>query len=128
MRSRIRMLGPILALLPPAVLGLAGTLLLRDNSSTARGALGFGLSVLAAPALLVVGAPLGDSARYGAAVLVSVAFWFVLGVVAAFRATRPPVAGWLDYWREYLWLAVPAWLGVLVAALLANLVLGEALF
>jgi hypothetical protein len=128
MRVRIRTLVPFVALVPPAVLGLASLVLMRDNVSTARGVLGFGLAVLAAPALLVFGAPLTDTDTYGPAVLASAAFWLLIGTIASWRATRRPVAGWADFWREYLWLAVPAWLGVVGAVLLANLVLGQALF
>jgi hypothetical protein len=127
-RVRIRTLGPIAALGPPAVLGAASLVLMSDNTSTSRGVLGFGLAVLAAPALLAFGAPLSDPDTYGPSVLASAVFWLLLGAVAAWRATRRPVAGWTDFWREYLWLAVPAWLGVVGAVVLANLVLGQALF
>lgn len=129
-RQRIQSVGPFVALVPPALLGLAGALLLRgNNDSTARGLGGFALAVLAAPGLLVAGVPL----RHGNAVLLGAAagsalMWFVLGVVASRRATAVPVCSWRDFWREYLWLAAGVWLGVLGAGLAANLVMGRALF
>lgn len=129
-RERIRGIGPFVALLPPAVLGVAGALMLRGNTtSTARGLGGFALAVLAAPGLLVAGVPL----RHGNAVLLgavagSALMWFVLGVVASRRATAVPVCSWRDFWREHLWLAAGVWLGVVGAGLAANLVMGRALF
>jgi hypothetical protein len=127
-RARVRTIGPIIGLLPPGVLGLISWLLIRDNASTAKGVGGFVLGVLAAPGLLVAGIPLSSTSRYGPAILGSLALWLVLGAVAAWRATRRPVAGWWEFWREYLWLAIPTWVGVLAALLVANLVLGQALF
>ena len=47
-----------MALLPPAALGAIALLLLRNNTSTVRGVLGFLTAVLAAPGLLVGGAPM----------------------------------------------------------------------
>ena len=55
----------------------------------------------------------------------SALMWLLLGVWAARRATRRPAADWHDFWREYRWLAVPVWLGALLAAVLANLWLGR---
>ena len=53
--------------------------------------------------------------------------WVVVGIVAARRATRSPVATWSDYWREYLWLAAGIWLGVVVAVVAIRLTIGGAL-
>jgi len=52
----------------------------------------------------------------------------IVGVIAARRATRIPAASWRDYWREYMWLAVGVWLGVVVALGAVNLIFGRALF
>ncbi len=127
-RSRIRRSGPILALLAPGALGTLSWFALRGNDSTIRGVVGFLLAMFAAPMLLVAGVPLTSSntARV-AAVGASAAMWLLIGVVAARRATRRPVASWRDFWREYLWLAAGVWLGVVGALVAANLLLGRAL-
>ncbi len=104
-------------------------MMLRGHTSTARGVAGFVFAILAAPGLLVVGAPLTTgSGAYVPAILGSAVVWFAFGVVAARRATRIPVAAWGDFWREYIWMAAGLWVGVIGALLAANLVLGRALF
>jgi hypothetical protein len=104
-------------------------LLLHHNNSFGRGILGFLAAVFAAPGLLVVGAPLRTGGGvYTGAVLGSAALWMLIGAIAARRATRSPVASWRDYWREYLWLAAGAWIGVVAALVAVNLVFGRALF
>lgn len=126
-RAQIRRLGPLAGLLPAALLGLASVLLLRGNTSTVRGVAGFLTAVLAAPGLLLAGAPMTDGASvYGAAVVGSAAVWLVIGLVASRRATRRPAATWGDYWKEHLWLAGGVWLGVVGALVAANLLLGGA--
>lgn len=126
-RRQIRSLGPLLALLPPAALGATALVLLRDNTSTMRGVLGFLFAVLAAPGLLVGGAPMkGGAGFYMAAAVGSGLLWLLIGVAATARATRRPVATWGDYWKEYLWLAGAVWLGVIGALVAANLILGGA--
>jgi len=116
-----------LALLPPAALGAMALLLLRENTSTVRGVLGFLTAVLAAPGLLVGGAPMkGGTGLYIAAAAGSAVLWLLIGVAASARATRRPVATWGDYWKEYLWLAGAVWLGVIGALVVANLILGGA--
>jgi hypothetical protein len=127
-RSRIRRLGPLLALLPPAALGGAAWLLLRNNTSTVRGIGSFLLAVLAAPGLLVMGVPLSHGGNvYAVGIGVSAALWLLVGVVASRRATRAPAASWRDFWREYVWLAAGVWAGVVAALVAANLILGRAL-
>ena len=128
-RSKLRGAGPVVALLPPAALGLFSLLLLRGNTSLGRGVAGFLAAVLAAPGLLVAGAPLrSGSGVYLGAVAGSAVLWMIVGAVAARRATRLPVASWRDYWREYAWLAVGVWLGVIAALVAVNLIFGRALF
>ena len=126
-RSRIRSRGPFLALGPPALLGLLSLLLLNltDGASSGLGALVLG--VLAAPALLAVGAPFSSQSWYPAGIAISALLWLVLGFVAARRATRNPMATWADYWRDYGWLAGGVWLGAVTALAVARVVLGEAL-
>ena len=126
-RRQIRRLGPLMALLPPAALGAIALLLLRNNTSTVRGVLGFLTAVLAAPGLLVGGAPMtGGTGLYLAAALGSAVMWLLVGIAAAARATRRSVATWADYWKEYLWQAGAVWLGVIGALIVANLILGGA--
>jgi hypothetical protein len=128
-RNKLRGSGPLAALVPPALLGLLSVLLLRHNTSLGRGLVGFLLAVLAAPGLLVAGAPLrAPGGAYTLAVIASAAMWLLVGVISAARATRSPVASWRDFWREYAWLAAGAWLGVLAALVAVNLVFGRALF
>jgi hypothetical protein len=127
-RARLRRLGPLLGLFPPAAMGALAWLLLRNNSSTVRGVGSFLLAVLAAPGLLVMGVPLtSGSGVYLVGIVGSAVLWLLVGVVAARRATRAPAATWRDFWREYLWLAGGVWLGVVGALLAANLILGRAL-
>ncbi len=128
-RTKLRASGPFVALVPPGVLGVLALLLLRGHTSLVRGVAGFLTAVLAAPGLLVAGVPLRSGrAVYLGAVVGSAVLWMVLGAIAARRATRLPVASWRDFWREYLWLAVGVWLGVVVALIAVNLVFGRALF
>jgi hypothetical protein len=128
-RSKLRGSGPIVALVPPGALGALSLLLLRGHTSLTRGLAGFLTAVLAAPGLLVAGAPLrADNRAYLGAVVGSAVLWMLVGAISARRATRLPAASWRDYWREYLWLAVGVWLGVVGALLAVNLVFGRALF
>jgi hypothetical protein len=126
-RASLRAAGPAVATVPAAVLAALSWVLLHGNSSTVRGVLGFLLAVLAAPALLIVGAPLrAGSGVYWLAVSASVAGWFVVGTIASRRATRRPVATWRDFWRHFASIAAPIWLGSLLALVVANLILGRA--
>lgn len=128
-RSRIRALGPLAGLLPAAVLGGLALLLLRGDGSAITGAGGFALSVLAAPLMLVAGVPLTTSTTARtAAVVASAVMWLLLGLVAARRSTRRPVASWGDFWKEFAWLAAGVWLGVLGSLVAVDLLLGRPLF
>jgi hypothetical protein len=128
-RTRLRTAGPVVALVPPGVLGAISLLLLRGHTSLVRGIAGFLTAVLAAPGLLVAGAPLRSGRTvYLGAVAGSALLWMIVGAIAAARATRLPAASWRDYWREYVWLATGVCLGVVVALAAVNLVFGRALF
>lgn len=128
-RARIRTFGPLASLVPPGVLGLLALLMLNGSTSAGRGVPGFLFALLAAPALLVFGAPLaGGAGVYFLAAAVSAVLWLAIGVVASRRATRSPAPRWGDFWREWAWPAVGVWLGVGVALLVADLALGKALF
>lgn len=127
-RTKIRASGPLLALVPPALLGLAGIVLLRGNTTLPRGIGGFLAALFAAPVLPIVGAPFrSDTSVLLVGVGLSAVVWFVIGVVAARRATRSPIATWRDFWGQYSWLAAGVWCGVLIALVVSNLVLGRAL-
>lgn len=128
-RARIRALGPLASLVPPAVLGLLALILLHGSSGVGRGVSGFVLALMAAPALLVLGAPLsGGAGLYLLAAALSAVLWLGIGVLASRRATRSPAARWRDFWREWAWPAAGVWLGVGAALVIADLVLGNALF
>jgi hypothetical protein len=127
-RGQVRRTGPLVALLLPAIAGVAAVLMLRDSTSTATGIGGFVLSLVAAPLLPVFGEPMraGSGGVLGAAAA-SAVLWFVLGGIAAHRATRRPTGGWGAFWAEYLWLCLCAWMGAALAVVAANLVLGRVL-
>lgn len=127
-RYRIRRLGPVAALLPPGLLALLSFALLRDNTATSRGVSGFAAAVLAAPALMPFGVPLATgTSKLMLGGAVSAVAWLVVGLVAARRATRSPVATWRDFWREYAWLAGGMWFGVLIALGAVEVLVGRAL-
>lgn len=121
-------MGPFAGLVPATLLGALSLALLQNNETTLRGIAGFASALLAAPALLAAGLPLAEGAtRFLAGIAGSIVLWLVVGVVAARRATRSPVATWRDYWREYLWLACGIWIGVGLALAIVEVVVGRAL-
>jgi hypothetical protein len=122
------LLGPAVALIPPLLLGAFAWFVLRATEGRIGGIVGLGAGVVAAPGLLVAGAPFGDQDTYGLAVLASVPLWMVIGVLASRRATRSPMASWRDFWREYSWLAVAVAAGALGGLTVAAAVLGESLW
>ncbi len=124
----MRLFGPVVGMVPPAVLGATALALLHGSSSTTRGIAGFGLALCAAPGLLAAGVPLATGGnRYAIAIAASALLWFLIGVIASRRATRTPVATWRDFWREWAWPSVGVWLGVLAALGIADLAVGSAL-
>ena len=127
-RSKIRAVGPFVALVPPAVVGALGLLLLRVNSGLARGLGGFLAALFAAPVLPVLGVPFeSGSSVYLTAIVASAVVWFVLGLISSRRATRGPIATWRDFWAQQVWLVAGVWVGVLLSLVVANLVLGRSL-
>ena len=115
-RAQIRRFGPLMALVPPGSSLLVGALLIRWTGSSIRGFGGFLLTALGAPTMLLLGVPVvGGTPRYILTAATSLLLWLGIGAWAANRATRPVVASWRDWWREFLWLAVPVWLGATVA-------------
>lgn len=126
-RARLRRWGWLAGLVPMAVIGASAWLVLQIGDGRMSGMFGLAAGVTAAPGLLVVGAPFGDSGDYPLAVLASVPLWAALGVLSAARATARPVATWSDYARELLWLTLAVAAGAIVALVAAALRLGESL-
>lgn len=128
LRRRIRHAGAAAGCVVPAVLGLLSVVLLRHSDSTLRGLLGTALALGAAPCLLLTGGPLAPGATgLLLGVTTSVVLWCVVGTVAARRALRRIAVDWSDVRREWWWLALPVWTGVVVALVLVDLLLGGAL-
>lgn len=92
------------------------------------GAIGLIGGVFAAPMLLVVGAPFGNRSLYPWAVAASGLLWLLVGLFAAARATRNPMAMWSDYWRHFAWLCGGVWLGAGIALTIAALSISDSLF
>ena len=100
-RTELRRKGGILALGVAAVVALSGGVLLVLPGRI-TGVSGFALVIAACPLLVAFGVPITAGAN--AIVLgvgSSLALWFVLGQLAAHRATRRPVADWKD-WRSVM--------------------------
>lgn len=121
------MYGPLLGLVPMALLGGIAWLALQLGDGRTSGLIGLVGGVAAAPGLLVAGAPLADDARYPLAVLASVPLWILLGFVASRRATVSPIAAWRDFARELFWLSIAVVLGASAALIVATAILGESL-
>ncbi|WP_395152766.1 hypothetical protein [Ilumatobacter sp.] len=127
-RTRIRARGPLLGLLFPALIGSASYAVLHLSDAAWSGAIGLIGGALAAPGLLIAGAPFGDRSVYPVAVAASAVAWILVGLLASRRATRNPLATWNDYWRHYFWMAAGIWFGAGIALGIATISLGEALF
>lgn len=127
-RTRIRMFGPFAALIVPGIVGAIAMISLRVFDGALSGAIGLIGGVFAAPVLLVAGAPFGDRDLYPWAVAASVPLWMLVGLLAARRATRNPLATWADFWRHYAWLCTGVWLGAGVALAIAALAISDSLF
>jgi hypothetical protein len=124
-RARIRRLGPVLALIVPAVLGLVAVAALALFDGRASGWTGLILGVCAAPGLLAIGVPFASTSTYPVGIAISAVLWLAVGYVAARIATRNPVASFTDFWRAYRWLAIGVWIGVLAALAGSSLILGR---
>ena len=104
-RTRIRSTGSVVGLLPPLAIGAIAWLALELFDGQWSGLIGLFGGAIAAPGLLVAGAPFADSDHYPLAILASVPLWLIVGFLASRRATRSPVATWREYWHEYVWIA-----------------------
>ncbi len=126
-RTRIRVWGPFLALIAPAIVGAIAYFSLQWFDTAWSGAVGLIFGVMAAPALLAAGAPFGDRDLYPIAVGASALLWLLVGVLASRRATRNPMATWGDFWRHYAWLCGGVWLGAGTALVIAAYSIGDPL-
>lgn len=127
-RSRIRVRGPFVALIVPGIIGFVAYASLQLFDTAWSGALGLVGGVLAAPVLLLVGAPFSDRGTYPLAVLASIPLWMLVGWIAALRATHNPLADWREFWKQLVPLTLGIWAGVLAALLIATLTIGDTLF
>ncbi|MAT03573.1 MAG: hypothetical protein CL424_00785 [Acidimicrobiaceae bacterium] len=114
-------------MIPMVVLGAIALAAMWLADGRASGLIGLFFGATAAPGLLVAGAPFGDESTYPLAVLASVPFWLLLGFVAAWRATRRPIASWNDYSRELLYLTAAVAVGVSIALVVSAQVVGRSL-
>ena len=78
----------MVAVVPPAVLGGVALVVLWFGSGRLSALIGLLAGVTAAPGLLAVGAPIAEQSAYPIAIAASVLFWAVIGLTAAWRATR----------------------------------------
>ncbi len=127
-RSRIRSFGWLVALVPPAAVGAMAWLSLQLADDRWSGLVGLFGGVVAAPGLLVAGAPLADESNYPLAVVASTPLWLLIGLVASRRATRSPMATWREFWREYAWMFAGVAVGASGALVAATVILGESLY
>lgn len=126
-RSRVRTWGPFAALIAPAIVGAIAYFSLRLFDTAWSGAIGLIGGVWAAPALLAAGAPFGDRDMYPIAVAASALLWILVGLLAARRATRNPMATWVDFWRHYAWMCAGIWVGASAALVVAALSISDSL-
>jgi len=114
-----------MALVVPGIVGVSAFLILQLSDASWSGAIGLLGGYFAAPALLVVGAPFADRGIYPIAVLVSAVLWLAVGLVASRRATRNPMATWIDFWRHYVAMLLGIWGGILLALIVASVRIGN---
>ena len=100
-------------------------LALRLGEGRTSGLAGLIGGVIAAPGLLVAGAPFADDTYHLHAVAGSALLWMLIGWIASRRATRSPIATWADYWREYVWIGSGVAIGAVAALVATATVLGE---
>ena len=106
-------------------IAIAGRVVGFVIGGAAGGSLAFVALVAAFPVMPVLGVPAADgSARLVTAMVASLAIWWVLGQMAAARATRRPIAGWREWGREFAVMGSGLWLGAVGAVVLAAIALG----
>lgn len=123
-RQRVLHLAPLMSLVVPVIAGLMALVLLSGSASTWRGLIGFVAALVALPTAPIVGLPVvSGSGRWAVAVLSSLGLWCLLGVVAARRSTRRMAASWPEWRKEWLRLAIGAWVGAMIGMALAGIYL-----
>ena len=132
---KLRRGGWLMALLvPAALLGLTALAKVTLTCPTGqlcsnRVATNWVLPGLALPTAILWGIPLrGGTARYIGVVASSAVLWAILGVWAAGRATRRPIATWRTWFREYAFLLIGVWLGVLAGLVALGAIVGQNTF
>jgi hypothetical protein len=127
-RMQIRHRGPLYALIPPLLLGVAALACIHLFESQITGLAGLAFAYFSAPVLPMLGAPFSESSRHPVAIAISAVLWVGIGILASRRATRNPMASWGDFWRDYSWLAGGVWLGAVVPMMVARFGIGGQLF
>ncbi len=113
--------------MPPIIVAVLSIVMTRIFDSRPTGLAGLFGTLVAAPALMFVGAPFTEASSYLIAALASAVIWAGVGWGAARRSTRNPMAQWSDYWREYAWMAGGIAAGVVVALIAASVIIGDSL-
>lgn len=127
-RVRIRRRGPLAAMVPAALLAGVGQALLLGSPGIGRAVAGMACTVLAAPFVLVLGAPFTSSPlTVLLAVALSAALWVGIGTAAAARATRRPAVAWREYWHEFAWSGAAVWTGIAGGLAAVDIALGRPL-
>ncbi|MCB1018058.1 MAG: hypothetical protein KDB10_23435 [Acidimicrobiales bacterium] len=125
--GRIRLLGPLAALLlPTALLGLAAAIFFGypcEGSACVRPSLvSYFLVLLAAPTALLAGLPwFLHPLNVGLTVVSSVVLWVALGRWSARRATEDVDAGWRAYVAELALVLAGIWGGIVVGLAVVGL-------
>lgn len=124
-RRTVRRRGGLVALALALALIAVGKAISLVVGGTIGAAIGFATLVMALPTMPVLGMPAaGGAGRLVAALGSSAGLWWLIGQLAAGRATRRPVSGWREWAREYAAVGAGLWIGALGGLLLGALLLG----
>lgn len=116
--------GPIAALIPMTVGGLVSVIALWGSQSTLRGLIGFALAIMSCPTLPIIGLPfVSGGMRWFVAIISSAVVWIAVGALSARRATSRAVAGWPEWRREWLRIAIGIWIGSFAGFVVAGILL-----
>ncbi len=132
---KIRRSGWLVALVVPALLlGLTAVAKVVLSCPTGQVcstsfATNWVLPGMALPTAILWGVPLkGGTNRYIGVVATSALLWALLGIYAARRATRRPIATWRTWLREYALLLIGVWVGVFLGLLALAAIVGQNTF
>lgn len=109
----------------PGILGAVAYVSLQMSDATWSGPVGLIGGYYSGPLFLAIGAPFANRSMYPIAALASALLWLLVGLLAARRATRNPMATWADFWRHYSWMLAGIWVGVTVALAIATMRIGS---